>query len=1343
MLAKTVTNVKLKATEYGKMFLAMTVLLQTIELSEICSTELTVIQAKSGTELLTLVNETDKQKKYCMNIVWKISAERRADLHSGLISRAGRQESARDGDNAQRFVQAGLINRALRPGWRESWHVLSLLEKQCDRAMDIWHVLSLLEKQCCRVMDLWRVLSLLEKQRCGVIDIGCFLFFFKTHGCRFGIKNEEVSGYEEKKNSYRNCRTSKISRKDLQHKSKGINCKMIRRQGERGEGISWRQRVRENLITTPNPFPSKPRSSTAYLNPFLSKPQPSTAYLNPSPLQPFTHSYHKRMGEEGRNSTDKTPFTHNTNSTRVNLVSFEQPYNQQLANPCFSLLNCYLCAVFVFIYVVYIWCWLKLKLSMQWPKRTPQGAPFRREYQRNDRKPVICYRCWIPGHMRKDCRVSEYRLQRSLDRRDLQETLASRDKAEACMDPALPPGLMVGAMTWFRDSQTVAKAPYCKARIWTGPWRVARRTAKFHWAIAPVHFRGRRVQVIAYVDDLIIFTSPDEDRFTGLGRSQLNTETEHQTEDKTIGFYSRRPAPGAFNDSKPPAGPFSTTDQPTEENNLEEGGLSAPKTQISIVAHPQKWGLESVVFSKPDRNAFSHEKICFDVPKSVGQTSVSHPLPTNPKTMGGQNLSRGLSSEVAGSRGSKLDKSEEWKDQVKFVGFGDSTPKANAGGAPLPSPSVGHSNRNAGETSGKDHSPSSAGGIPSFPRSIDDMVELLSQVSPEVTDKEQGDSAQGDQAQVDQEQGGRAQRNWHRYRKAVKDQEFSRNAVVCYLLATYLLGGAQAYMLSYYNCLDPLQVEKIDETATCTASGPREERPTGKTYALVTDITDGGFRGWTCDALASEWKVLCLPGGDMRLDALPTVRKPQPVTLEECRQMGAQRIYRPPGQNHTLSLQLGEWAYFGVTREGKPAEEGFTFKCPQHHIKLKPHRGTITQLQVRIKPEEFRVRKGRVEAEGDRLPLPCRIQEEGCRTEDRTYTWTGTDQKCYLRRMGTISPNLTQETWLVDHNHRLLLNQTGKYMVPGCNMLVELTQIPNLYMADLTIPERRRQANLLPHMSPEEASTHRETTLRMEYSLYLLHRQMEAATLPTRMKLCHQKKEVFGNTPVQSLLTGGFELTHGELHYQYQCRVAQAEIAEDTRCWKDVPLKGGGFVDPGTRLFTLHSQQVACNGFYPLTIATDEGWVAIRPHLVWQPAPSHLPTSLQSTNGFHSQTEARDWHSIVQDANQQLATLNALTYGDCVGSSACDPAGSQGIPTYRLDQLKTTLEGAGSPVVNARGWLRDVGAGIALVCILLGLMKTASLCAAAFQKRGRKFTWDIRRKQETASPEKITNPFSG
>ena len=233
MLAKTVTNVKLKATEYGKMLLAMTVLLQAVELSEKCITELTVIQAKSGIELLMLVNETDK-KLYCMNIVCRVSAEGQADLQAGLISPAGcPRRTSRDDVHVD--VQAGLINPAGCPRRRESWHVLSLLEKQCCRAVDIWHVLALLKKQGYRVVDIWRVLSLLEKQRCGVVeiwrvlsllekqccrfvDIWHVLFLLKKQCYRFVLTNKEFSCYEEKKNPYKSCRTSRTSRKDLQRK---------------------------------------------------------------------------------------------------------------------------------------------------------------------------------------------------------------------------------------------------------------------------------------------------------------------------------------------------------------------------------------------------------------------------------------------------------------------------------------------------------------------------------------------------------------------------------------------------------------------------------------------------------------------------------------------------------------------------------------------------------------------------------------------------------------------------------------------------------------------------------------------------------------------------------------------------------------------------------------------------------------------------------------------------------------------------------------------------------------------------------------------------------------------
>ncbi len=101
-------------------------------------------------------------------------------------------------------------------------------------------------------------------------------------------------------------------------------------------------------------------------------------------------------------------------------------------------------------------------------------------------------------------------------------------------------------------------------------------------------------------------------------------------------------------------------------------------------------------------------------------------------------------------------------------------------------------------------------------------------------------------------------------------------------------------------------------------------------------------------------------------------------------------MYQPPGQNRTLVLQKGEWTYAGVTKEGELDEKNANFECPnQTEPPQKPPglaRETATQLQIRVQPEEFHVRQGRIEAKRDRQPLPCLVQEEGCQTGDRTYT---------------------------------------------------------------------------------------------------------------------------------------------------------------------------------------------------------------------------------------------------------------------------------------------------------------------------------------------------------------------
>ncbi len=177
----------------------------------------------------------------------------------------------------------------------------------------------------------------------------------------------------------------------------------------------------------------------------------------------------------------------------------------------------------------------------------------------------------------------------------------------------------------------------------------------------------------------------------------------------------------------------------------------------------------------------------------------------------------------------------------------------------------------------------------------------------------------------------------------------------------------------------------------------------------------------------------------------------------------------------------------------------------------------------------------------------------------------------------------------------------------GCWLALIATHLCNLYLVDLSLPERRQAVQGLPQVFPSEKNEQRETGAALAYASYRLHQQITTASRAARVQLCQQQQGRVENHPVQ-LQPGRFGLTDGDLYNQYNCRARTAEIQELPECWTDVPIKGGGFVDHHNRLFTLYSSRVACSTYYPLTIQAQEGWVALMPHLVWQPAPPQLST---------------------------------------------------------------------------------------------------------------------------------------
>ncbi|MCP3667340.1 MAG: hypothetical protein GY696_33420, partial [Gammaproteobacteria bacterium] len=73
----------------------------------------------------------------------------------------------------------------------------------------------------------------------------------------------------------------------------------------------------------------------------------------------------------------------------------------------------------------------------------------------------------------------------------------------------------------------------------------------------------------------------------------------------------------------------------------------------------------------------------------------------------------------------------------------------------------------------------------------------------------------------------------------------------------------------------------------------------------------------------------------------------------------------------------------------------------------------LRELQVKIQLEHLVANSGQVSSEDSRLRLQCLARENGCLTLHKTYVWPGETGSCQLKYIRIISPNRTQDTWLV------------------------------------------------------------------------------------------------------------------------------------------------------------------------------------------------------------------------------------------------------------------------------------------------------------------------------------------
>ncbi|MCP3664983.1 MAG: hypothetical protein GY696_21215, partial [Gammaproteobacteria bacterium] len=148
----------------------------------------------------------------------------------------------------------------------------------------------------------------------------------------------------------------------------------------------------------------------------------------------------------------------------------------------------------------------------------------------------------------------------------------------------------------------------------------------------------------------------------------------------------------------------------------------------------------------------------------------------------------------------------------------------------------------------------------------------------------------------------------------------------------------------------------------------------------------------------------------------------------------------------------------------------------------------------------------------DHLQLPCTVREEGCETSAKTYVWTNKETPCNFHRVFSLSH--TRLTWLVDHRSQLLLNVTGSFNAPGCDLTVRTTQLDDIFVVEMVKSDIMDKVHQMPQLNVREIDMQQNTGMALDYLSYQLQRQIEAAQQVAGVRICKQQQEVWDSTPV-------------------------------------------------------------------------------------------------------------------------------------------------------------------------------------------------------------------------------------
>ena len=523
----------------------------------------------------------------------------------------------------------------------------------------------------------------------------------------------------------------------------------------------------------------------------------------------------------------------------------------------------------------------------------------------------------------------------------------------------------------------------------------------------------------------------------------------------------------------------------------------------------------------------------------------------------------------------------------------------------------------------------------------------------------------------------------------------------------------ELYRVKYRDCSSPTNIQRLNIFKTCEIDSVNDDQ--NERYAILQQMRNQILKGYKCKVVRSQWILMCGAFSHERMIEVPQIEIVQAISANDCENMvNTNTFVSKYGTTHGVAMN--KETVFSVNELGMThTESSGKIWCQGQQLKIGDTVVNdvlvMSQYRIALEREEYLTSSTQaqtlhqVEATFDHVKLPkmCTAAAGGCVTRDWTYVWDPAPIACQLMKIqeGTFAH---ENGYLVDHQLKLLFKTTGENSgLPGCppGKLMYTEQRGIVLSKNSDYPWIDRQLDLATWSDQKD-----------DYIVYTLERAAGKLENNMEKRLCNSKFMKLADTSqVIPMKKDRFAKRLGDILFTFICPEKVGKVAPmKNACINKVPLEGGLYMNPFTRIASKHASTIDCSDHFPLTILSEDGWITITDTIQPAIAPKEIKLmddkidhESMKAGGIYRPEALSQFEEILEYGSFHEAIIERLGYGICRKEGPCSSESQIKIgtaPIYDLTKLTEQLQNEMSMFSAVDAWVTRYGGYLALINIL-------------------------------------------